>query len=503
MSSAEHRNEARNKNYLSSYFESKAYSVGLRKLKRKELMEKRRKILNETQKFGNILENINEKLLILFPELFDKTKLPSESLEILLNLILKHPLESEEMIWMMDSLKSMVSSNYTLPPQLQNSDLIEKLIKSLNYTQHKNNALWIMINLTYTFQTSAEKLGESGIPALCKIIQKEWESSYSNEALWVLCHIVPINKIYADKVISEGLFEFLKHRLISILRISNHKIENIVWLMSNILKTRTLINDPCCTSFGQVAEKILSIENPISLKHCVYGLTYMMRYKQNIINVIDLGILGRICDLLCRKEYDLVLASEHFIVVATSQDSESCRLLVKMGAIDVFFKLINCENPSVVREALHALANISGDSPEYCQIILEHRSFDIILNCSQNTSFETKINSLFIMRNIVVLIQNSKIFDLYLKMIPYVLFNLKVRESEILMISLETLRGIFCVVQLREAEGLDGFEQFIERFSNCAGVELIEGVMKHPNQEIYYQAKHFLYDVMESGKSYD
>lgn len=500
MSTVENRNKTRNKNYLSSYFESKTDSVGLRNIKRKELIEKRMKILNETQTYGNILENINENLSIFSPELFDTKLLPSERLEVLLNLIIKHPIESQEMILMMDSLKSVVSSNYNLPPQLQNSALIEKLIQSLNYTPLKHNVLWIMINLTYSFETSTEKIGELGIPSLCTIIQKEWESNYTNEALWVLCHIVPTNKIYADKVISEGLFEFLKHRLTNIIRISNQKIENIVWLMSNILKTRTLINDPCCASFGQVAEKILSIENSVSLKHCVYGLTCMMRYKQNIINVIDLGIVGRICDLLCRKEQDLILAAEHFVIVATSQSSEACGLLVKMGAVDVFFKLLDCENSSIIKEALHALANISGDSPEYCKVILAHRSFDIILNHSQNSSFDIKINSLFIMRNIVVLIQESNIFDYYLKMIPYVLGNMKVRESEILMISLETLNGIFYIGQIREAEGLGGFEQLVEKFLDSAGIEVVENVMKHPSQVIYSQAKYFLYDVMNNRK---
>lgn len=131
----------------------------------------------------------------------------------------------------------------------------------------------------------------------------------------------------------------------------NSKLENLPQMIQGVMGNDPAIQTECTTQF----RRLLSIEkNP------------------PIQQVIDSGVVPRFVEFLQRDDNPaLQFEAAWALTNIASGTSEHTKVVMEVGAVPIFVKLLLSPNDDVREQAVWALGNIAGDSPPCRDLVLQ------------------------------------------------------------------------------------------------------------------------------------
>jgi len=138
-----------------------------------------------------------------------------------------------------------------------------------------------------------------------------------------------------------------------------NKLENLPNMVQGVMGNDQAVQTDCTTQF----RRLLSIEkNP------------------PIQQVITSGVVPRFVEFLSREDVPgLQFESAWALTNIASGTSDHTRVVIEVGAVPVFVRLLSSPNDDVREQAVWALGNIAGDSPACRDIVLDADAMEPLL----------------------------------------------------------------------------------------------------------------------------
>uniref|UniRef100_A0A9J8BWQ9 Importin subunit alpha n=1 Tax=Cyprinus carpio carpio TaxID=630221 RepID=A0A9J8BWQ9_CYPCA len=352
------------------------------------------------------------------------------------------------------------------------------------------------------------------LPILVKCLERDDNPSLQFEAAWALTNIASGTSSQTQAVVKSNavpLFLRLLH--------SPHQnvCEQAVWALGNIIGDGPQCRD-YVISLG-VVKPLLSFINPsipiTFLRNVTWVIVNLCRNKDPPPPMETVQeILPALCVLIYHTDINILVDTVWALSYLTDGGNEQIQMVIDSGVVPFLVPLLSHQEVKVQTAALRAVGNIVTGTDEQTQVVL---NCDVLSHFSNLlTHPKEKINkeAVWFLSNItagnqqqvqavidaglipMIIHQLAKVeYLVQQNVIPPFCNLLSVKDSQVVQVVLDGLKNILIMA----GEEASTIAEIIEE---CGGLEKIENLQQHENEDIYKLAFEII-DQYFSGDDID
>ena len=445
-------------------------AVELRKSKRDEVLMKKR---NNVENVDNVDDSGNDELdFSVF--------------------VLDQNMNMEEKISVVKMARKLLSSDKNPPiDKIIDAGILPLLIYALQqdeYPKFQLEAAWAITNIASGTSEQTIKVYQSGaVPYLIKLLFSPHEN-VAEQSLWALGNIIGDGPFLRNYVLSCGFLEPLIQLTQSNCSISF--LRNITWVIVNICRIK---NPPAplevYTQLIPLIQHFLkhSQDNQIIVDN-VWALFYITDQGKSMINiVIESDIVRHVIPLLLNQDSKIQTPALRVVGnIATGSDDQT-QVILDQNVLSFIPQLLNSDKERIKKETLWLISNITAGRTDQIQSLIDSKIILMVIDYLKNGSFFTQKEAAWVISNMTMNGTSEQIRYLVDSMVIEPMCNLlSVDDTQTVHILLEALIKIF-------EEYKDNKQMIAIAIENCGGLDRIEALQAHENNEIYKAA----YDLID------
>lgn len=452
-------------------------NVELRKARKDDQLQKRRNI-GESDEPGSPLQESNCQ---------------SQTISMTLEEIIEGVTSADPNV----HLKATQAARRTLsrernPPidTMINSGIVPRLVEFLSHFDNPTlqfEAAWALTNIASGNSNQTYAVIKSG--AIAKLVALLSSSSphVSEQAVWALGNIAGDGPNARDMVINEGAVK-------AILRLVNPNttvsfLRNIVWTISNLCRNKNPpppfeMIKPC---LGALQRLLFSEDNAVLADAC-WALSYLTDgSNEKIQAVIDVGVVPRLIELL-KDSAELVSLSVLTPAlrtvgnIVTGNDAQTD--VVVLRGLGFMKNLLKHGPPNVKKEAAWTISNITAGNAAQIQAVIDAGIIPELIEVISNGDAKSQKEAAWAVTNLtsgglpehIVYLVNCGVLKPMCNL-------LDTKDSKVIVVVLD---GLANILQCAEKEG--HLEQIAIIIEECGGLDKLEALQTHKNEEIYVKA---------------
>ncbi len=374
-------------------------------------------------------------------------------------------------------------------------NITNKLVEYLtynNYPEHQYEAAWILTNMIAGKSEIAQAIIDNSMigPNLLKLFRETKNIKLRHQVIWCLGNIAGEDKKYRNIIIERGGLEILLHILDGEIKYEKRDIELLrtqIWALSNLLRNNN-------ASFSQliraipVIQKVLTQcqDNEVTLD-ALWSLYYLSQNSKNSEELkvfVNMGLITPdFLSLLEHKAYCTPVLKLVGNLVAGTDDTTQAVLNSRfLGYIHL---LLESWNSATLKETCWILSNIAAGTQEQAKMMIDTKILPKVMYIMKMGSWNVKKECIYILSNIA----GSKKYE----HVEYI-FNLGAIKAlcDTMSVAREcpkTIKTVLNAIYNILDTGKDGikFSDYINQVEEY-GLDLIEDLQNHPNQQIYEKA---------------
>jgi importin subunit alpha-2 len=265
-------------------------------------------------------------------------------------------------------------------------------------------------------------------------------------------------------------------------------MRTVAWTMSNLCRYK----NPHVVAFA-VVEKLAPIL-AILIHHpdlnVVCDVCWASGYisdgaEERIDLVLKLGVLDRLVELASGNEMSLIAPALRCLGNIVTGDDNQTQTVVDRGVLQTVLPFALTSNkPGLTREACWLMSNICAGVQSQIQAVLESGLVPQVVHLLETGDFRTQSEAAWVVYNICSGGSAEQACELlHHGALINVCHLLKIRDVRVLLLTLDTLGLMFSIL-----EKLGHLEQATLIVEECGGLDHIEQLQNHENEEVYSKA---------------
>lgn len=452
--------------------------VEIRKNKREEsLQKKRREGLQAQQLPAPVLSSTMEKKLESLPSMVAGVWSGDNNLQLEATTQFRKLLSIERSPPIEEVIQSGVVPRF-----------VEFLVRE-DFPQLQFEAAWALTNIASgTSENTRVVIDHGAVPIFVKLLASP-SDDVREQAVWALGNVAGDSPKCRDLVLSHGallplLAQLNEHAKLSMLR-------NATWTLSNFCRGKPQ------PPFEQVRPALPALERLVHsadeevLTDACWALSYLSDGTNDKIQaVIEAGACPRLVELLLHPSPSVLVPALRAVGNIVTGDDMQTQCIINYGALPYLLNLLTHNHKkSIKKEACWTISNITAGNREQIQAVIEAGLIGPLVNLLQNAEFDIKKEAAWAISNATSGGTHEQIKYLVSQGCIKPLCDLLVcPDPRIVTVCLEGLENILKVGEAERNLGNSDVNVYAQMIDDAEGLEKIENLQSHDNNEIYEKA---------------
>lgn len=390
------------------------------------------------------------------------------------------------------------------PPiqQVIDTGIVPRLVQMLTFQQSETvqfEAAWTLTNIASGTTQHTQHVINHGAVQMFIVLLSSPSADVREQAVWALGNIAGDSPKFRDLVLGHGIVQPLLSVFNPDSKLS--MIRNATWSLSNLCRGKPQPQFESVAAILPTLARLVQMDDQEILTDACWALSYLSDdngpTNAKIQAVIDAGAVPRVVNCLIHRNTSVQVPALRCIGNIVTGDDRQTNAVLEQQPLGSLLGLLNHRKKNIRKESCWTISNITAGSAEQIQTVVDANLIPPLVSLLRDAEFDIQKEAAWAISNATSGGNGKQIRFLVTQgAVPALCKLLECSDPKIVMVALEGIENILKVGKKEEAKS--GDNQFADFVEECGGLDSLESLQQHENEDIYEKALKMLKDFFES-----